>query len=160
MDAGILEQVLYHIHNWFVRETIYVRGCAIADGSLPASVSSKMLDGMWYRIEGSYLNDGLHKYDANPPVSQQGYVPDLVDETFDGTISLLAIPEALLLVAEDIAAWQAKNGDATDGPYASESFGGYSYTIKGDSGANSASGGLSGWRLAFRDRLNPWRKIA
>ena len=109
-----------------------------------------MLDGQWYRIEGSYLNDGLHQ---NPD-------DNLSDETFNGTISLLAIPKALLLVAEDIAAWQEANGAVVDGPYASESFGGYSYSLRSDSGANSASGGLTGWRLAFRDRLNPWRKIS
>lgn len=157
MDAGILEQVLWHIHNWFVRETIQAKGCAIESGSLPASVSYKMLDGMWYRIEGSYLNDGLHQYRETYP---QGQTSDLVDETFDGTVSLLAIPKALLLVVEDIATWQTANGAASDSPYASESFGGYTYSLKSDSGASSASGGLSGWRLVFRDRLNPWRKIS
>lgn len=157
LDAGILEQVLWHIHNWFVRETIPVRGCAIENGSLPASVSSKMLDGMWYRIEGSYLNDGLHQYRETYP---QGQTSDLVDETFSGAVSLLAIPKALLLVVEDIGAWQMANGDTVDGPYASESFGGYTYSLRSDSSANAGGGGLSGWRLAFRDRLNPWRKIA
>lgn len=157
MDAGVLEQVLYHIHNWFVRDVIVASELVIADGSLPASVSSQMYDGMWYRIDGSYLNDGLHQYHETYP---QGQTSDLVDETFKGTVSFLAIPKALLLVAEDIAAWQTANGAASDGPYASESFGGYTYSLKSDSGANSGSGGLTGWRLAFRDRLNPWRKMA
>ncbi len=156
MDAGTLEQVLYHIHNWFVRETITVSGCEIEDGSLPASVTSKLLDGMWYRIEGSYLNDGLHQYHETYP---QGQTSDLVDETFDGTISLLAIPKALLLVAEDIAAWVNANQSAQNSPYQSESFGGYSYSLKSDIGANSASGGLSGWQAAFASRLNPFRKM-
>lgn len=149
VDAGMLEQVLWHIHNWFVRETISVKTCCIDDGTLPTSITDKMLDGQWYRIEGSYLNDGLHQ---NPDT-------ELSDETFNGSISLLAIPKALLLIVEEIGEWQSANGSAVDGPYASESFGGYSYSLKSDSGANSASGGLSGWRLAFRDRLNPWRKM-
>lgn len=59
MDVGILEQVLWHIHNWFVRDTISVKTCCIDDGSLPTSITDQMLDGQWYRIEGSYLNDGL-----------------------------------------------------------------------------------------------------
>ena len=149
MVAGILEDVLYHIHNWFVRESIS-SNVRIEDGSLPASVSSHLLEGQWYRIEGSVLNDGLHKHPAD----------DLTDETFEGTVTTLVIPRPLLRVAEDIAAWQEANGKAVDGPYASESFDGYSYSLKSDSGANSGSGGLSGWRLAFRDRLNPFRKIS
>lgn len=146
MDAGTLEQVLYHIHNWFVYDEAegYFQ---IQDGALPAS--APVPDGAWYRIEGSLFNDGLHRRDD-----------ELVDETFDGTITVCAIPKALILVAQEIAAWQEANGGAVEGPYASESFDGYSYTLKSDSGASSASGGLSGWRLAFRDRLNPWRKIA
>ena len=92
MDAGILEQVLWHIHNWFVRDTISVKTCCIDDGSLPTSITDQMLDGQWYRIEGSYLNDGLHK---NPDT-------ELSDETFNGTITLLAIPKAVLAVAEEI----------------------------------------------------------
>lgn len=150
MDVGILEQILWHIHNWFERKQIPVSTCCIDDGSLPTSITDQMLDGQWYRIEGSYLNDGLHQHPDT----------ELSDETFSGTISLLAIPKALLHVAEDIADWQEANGRAVDGPYASESFDGYSYSLKSDSGANSGSSGLSGWRLAFRDRLNPWRKMS
>lgn len=150
MDAGILEQVLWHIHNWFVRDKVKVAGCTISEGALPASVSSKILNGQWYRIEGSVLNDGLHLHPAD----------DLVDETFDGTLSLLAIPKPLLSLCDEIETWVTDNGKASDGPYASESFGGYSYSLKSDSGGSSASGGLSGWRLVYRDRLNPWRKIA
>lgn len=150
MDVGILEQILWHIHNWFEREQIPVSTCCIDDGSLPTSITDRMLDGQWYRIEGSYLNDGLHQHPAE----------DLEDETFNGTITLLAIPKPLLRVAEDIAAWQEANGAVVDGPYASESFGGYSYSLRSDSGSNSASGGLTGWRLAFRDRLNQFRKIS
>lgn len=150
VDAGILEQVLYHLHNWFGRASISATGCTIADGALPASIASSMVEGAWYRIEGSLLNDGLHKHPAD----------DLQDETFDGTITMLAIPKALLLVVEDIGAWQTANGETVDGPYASESFGGYSYTLRSDGSSGAGGGGLSGWRLAFRDRLNPWRKIA
>lgn len=149
VDAGILEEVLYHIHNWFVRETIHVSATAVTGSKLPASISSRLLDGQWYRIEGSYLNDGLHQHPDT----------ELSDETFDGTISLLAIPKPLLSVAEQIGEWIKANGTAAHGPYASESFGGYSYTMKSDSWSQNGSG-LSGWQLAFKSDLNPWRKIA
>lgn len=149
MDAALLEQVLWHIHNWFPRETM-AGSCSIEGGSLPAWMSDEMLEGQWYRIEGSYLNDGLHQHPAD----------DLTDEEFDGTVTLMAIPKALLSVVDDIAAWQEKYGEASEGPYASESFGGYTYSLKSDSGAQGGSGGLAGWRLVFRDRLNPWRKMS
>lgn len=154
MDVGILEQVLWHIHNWFEREQIPVSTCCIDDGSLPTSITDRMLDGQWYRIEGSYLNDGLHK---NPDT-------ELSDETFSGTITLLAIPKPLLAVAEEISVWVALNRKATQqaaaSPYQSESFDGYSYSIRSDLTANSASGGLTGWQAAFASQLNPFRKIS
>lgn len=151
MDAGTLEQVLAHIHNWFVYDQIKTGHCAISDGSLPASVS--IPEGAWYRIQGSLLNDGLHQHPA----------ADLIDETFDGTITVCAIPNALLSVVEEIEDWQLHYSEARrkalSSPYSSESFDGYSYTTKDFSGANSASGGLSGWQAAFATDLNPWRKM-
>lgn len=153
MDVGILEQILWHIHNWFEREQIPVSTCCIDDGSLPTSITDQMLDGQWYRIEGSYLNDGLHQ---NPDT-------ELSDETFSGTITLLAIPKPLLAVAEEISDWVALNRTAAQqaaaSPYQSESFDGYSYSIRSDLTANSGSGGLTGWQAAFASQLNPWRKM-
>ena len=153
IDAGVLEEVLLHIHNWFVRDSIEVSGCTVDDGELPASVTSGMLEGQWYRVEGSYLNDGLHLHPAT----------DLEDETFDGMISVLAIPKPLLRIVEEICDWTESNANALQkalgSPYQSESFDGYSYSIRSDLMPNSASGGLSGWQAAFASRLNPWRKM-
>lgn len=150
MDAGVLEQVLNHIHNWFVYDQMDVR-CAIEGGSLPASVS--IPKGAWYRIQGSLFNDGLHRHPA----------ADLQDETFDGTITVCAIPNALLDVVEEIEEWQdaysAGQKKALGSPYSSESFDGYSYSIRSDLTANSGSGGLTGWQAAFASQLNPWRKM-
>ena len=147
MDAVLLEEVLSHLHNWFERESVAVSGCVVTDGALPASVRPHPLEGQWFRVSGSYFNDGLHRQGDN----------DLATETFSGIVTLLAIPRPLLAVVEDIAAWQDKNGAVADSPFASESFGGYSYTLKG--GSSSGTSGLSGWQLAFRGRLNPWRKV-
>jgi hypothetical protein len=112
--------------------------------------SASIPEGAWYRVQGSYLNDGLHLHPAS----------DLTDEEFEGTVTVLRIPRPLLALAEEIAAWREQYGTATDGPYQSESFGGYSYTMKSDSSSQNGSGGLTGWRLAFRDRLSTWRKIS
>lgn len=152
VDAGTLELVLWHIHNWFDHGSYPVKRCEISGGELPASVS--IPSGAWYRIQGSLFNDGLH-------VSGES---DLVDETFDGTVTLCAIPKALLVVAENIQLWLDDNAAAREAaqesPYQSESFGGYTYTLKDASASLGASQGLSGWQQAFADDLNPWRKIS
>ena len=153
VDAGILEEVLGSIHNWFVRDSMAVSGCEISDGALPASVTSDLMATQWYRITGSVLNDGLHQHPAE----------DLADETFDGTIDTLVIPRPLLKVVEDIGEWVEANKKgsvkAQESPYQSESFDGYTYTIKSGSTSNSASGGLTGWQAEFGSRLNQWRKM-
>lgn len=152
VDAGILEDVLWHIHNWFVRDSMTVSGCEISEGALPASVTSSLMPTQWYRITGSVLNDGLHQHPAD----------DLTDETFDGTIDTLVIPRPLLRVVEEIADWIDDYDEgmrkAMRSPYQSESFDGYSYTNKAASASNSGSGGLTGWQAEFAARLNPWRK--
>lgn len=167
VDSVTLEEVLSHLHNWFEKDSavLTVSGCEVAipdqepnqggEGDeppavLPDELSGRLSEGQWYRIEGSWLNDGLHCHPAS----------DLKPETFDGTVTLMRIPRPLLRVAEDIAAWKEKNASALDSPYASESFGGYTYTLKGGLSPQNGSQGLSGWYLAFRDRLNPFRKLA
>jgi hypothetical protein len=151
IDAGILEDVLWHIHNWFERNALIVHDCEIQGGTLPASVADHIPDGAWYRIEGSFFNEGLHSTD------------ELTDETFTGKVTVCAIPPALLRVVERIQKYEADTAEAYDrartSPYKSESFGGYSYTLKDDISSQSGSGGLSGWKLAFVSDLNPWRKI-
>lgn len=148
VDAILLEEILSHIHNWFDKGSEPHTGTfTVTDGAIaPASIP----EGVWYRVQGSCLNDGLHLHPAE----------DLVDEEFEGTITILRIPRPLLRIVDEIAEWEAKYGDATSGPYSSESFGGYSYTLRGDGSSQNGSGGLTGWRLAFRDRLNTWRRIA
>jgi hypothetical protein len=148
VDAILLEEILSHIHNWFDKGSEPQTGTfTVTDGAM---ASASIPEGAWYRVQGSYLNDGLHLHPAS----------DLTDEEFEGTVTVLRIPRPLLALAEEIAAWREQYGTATDGPYQSESFGGYSYTMKSDSSSQNGSGGLTGWRLAFRDRLSTWRKIS
>ena len=76
----------------------------------------------------------------------------MTGETFDGVVWALAVPKSVISLADEIAAWNEKNG--TPGPYTSESFGGYSY-----SKATNASGVAVGWQDVFKSRLNAWRRI-
>ena len=134
----MLEELLHHMKNWFVNSVHY--GTFTVEGG--TLVLPSLLDGQYYRVVGSIFNDGIHKNgDA-----------DLTDEAFDGTVYALAIPKAVIKLAEDIQEWQAKNG--TPSPYESESFGGYSYSRAKDSNGKAIT-----WKVAFCDRINFWRKI-
>lgn len=138
----MLEQVLRHLNNWFLVD-IHEGTFTVENGSIALPF---LQTNQYFRICGSVFNDGLHKYPA----------VDLTDETFTGTVWALAVPKAVITLAEDIAAWEEKNGEAVASPYQSESFGGYSYTKRS---AGSDSGTLNGWQDAFRGRLNNWRKL-
>lgn len=142
MQLETLEKVLGHCKNWFAlpggirADTYSIEGGALA---LPF-----LLNGQYFRIRGSTLNDGLH----------QKNVDVLRDEVFSGEIWALAVPRAVLELAEKIEEWEKENAKAFASPYKSESFGGYSYTK-----AEGINGAVLTWKDAFRGELNRWRKI-
>lgn len=139
----MLEQVLRHLKNWFtVPGGIHTGTMSIAAGGIDLPF---LQDGQYFRIIGSVFNDGLHQYPAS----------NLTDETFDGSVWALAVPQAVLDLAAEIDVWGRKNGETAMGPYQSESFGGYTYTKATD---GRTGGGIT-WESAFRSRLNQWRKI-
>ena len=136
----MLETVLQNLNNWFlVPDGVHAGEFTVQGGQLTLPF---LQTGQYSRVVGSVFNDGLHPY----PVA------DLTDETFTGSVWALAVPKAVIELAEEIDAWQTKNGDP--GPFTSESFGGYSY-----SKATNASGMAVGWQDVFKSRLNDWRRI-
>lgn len=140
----MIDHVLAYLRNYFPRW--YRQGTFIvSNGSIEVD---GLQEDQYFRICGSVFNDGVHRYPAS----------DLMDEVFEGTVFALAIPPALLDVVKDIEVWQEKNGEKAAGPFQSESFGGYSYTLKSGAESGSGSGGF-GWESAFKSRLSRWRKI-
>ena len=137
----MLEQVLTHIHNWF-QVGIYPGTYTIEDGGVTLPF---LQDGQYFRIVGSLFSDGLHQY--GPAME---YLPD---ETFTGSVWALAIPPAVIRLSAEISAWQEKYRETVESPYTSESFGGYAYS------KSAAGDGSGGWQAAFRERLNPYRKL-
>lgn len=136
----MLETVLQNLNNWFlIPDGVHAGEFTVQGGQLTLPF---LQTGQYFRVVGSVFNDGLHQY----PVA------DLTDETFTGSVWALAVPKAVIELAEEIDAWQTKNGDP--GPFTSESFGGYSY-----SKATNASGMAVGWQDVFKSRLNDWRRI-
>ena len=140
----MLEAMLTHLHNWFpARNGKHAGAFVIASGVLSPDVG--LVSGQYYRIRGSVFNDGLHRVDGGEA---------LTDEEFDGEVWALAIPRSVLKITNEIDAWQQKNGAAAASPYQSESFGGYSYSMRAQSGESGA-----GWKDAFAGRLSDWRKL-
>lgn len=148
----MLTQICQYLRNWFERDKwlddFIVSGGVMtyADGTaLP------LLDGQYFRIIGSVFNDGVHKW---------GDLTDiLTDEPdFIGAVWPMSVPPVVIDLADEIAEWVKGNAAALNSPYTSESFGGYSYTLKS---GTSAQGGESGvtWQSQFAARLAPWRKI-
>ena len=136
----MLEQVLQHLNNWFlVPDGIHTGKFTVQDGGITLPF---LQTGQYFRVVGSVFNDGLHQYPAQ----------DMVEETFDGAVWALAVPKALVSLADEITVWNKKNGNP--GPYTSESFGGYSY-----SKATNSSGVSVGWQDVFKSQLNAWRRI-
>lgn len=102
----MLEEVLLHIHNWFVVASHEGRW-KIEGGALDLPF---LQEGQYYRIVGSVFNDGLHKYVASGVVAlddevdegdekepeeteptPEPEVPELIDEDeFKGVIYSLA----------------------------------------------------------------------
>ena len=139
----MLEQVLMNIRRWFPVEGGVHSGTFTIEGggiTLPF-----LLTNQYFRIVGSVFNDGLHQYPA----------VDLTDETFTGSVWALAVPKAVIDLADELQKWQEKNADALSSPYSSESFGGYSYS----KATNSATGGAETWQSHFEQQLSAWRKI-
>lgn len=142
----MLTELCQELRNWFDRER-HFGTFEISGGVLTAPF---LVEGQYFRIIGSVFNDGVHKFGTDV----------LEDETFDGAVWALGIPQAVINLSAEIDTWQAKYG-AADGvamsPFASESFGGYSYS-KASGSSSGGSGGVS-WQSVFRSRLNAWRKL-
>ncbi len=138
----MLEEVLRYlwgtmVYKWPVKE-LYGGEFKIENGSIELPF---LLNGQYFRIVGSALNDGVYQNPAD----------NLKDEVFRGAIWTLALDPALLAIVSEIEEWEKENKKAVESPYQSETFGGYSYTLKAEQSVS--------WKTAFNDRLNRWRKI-
>lgn len=130
------------LNNWFDVKRIFGT-FTISDGTLAIDGAQ---DGQYIRICDSVFNDGVYKY----PMS------DLKNETFDGVIWLLAIPQEVISLSDEIDKWISEYSEEMRSPYQSESFGNYSYT---KSSAQGTDGTGITWVDIFSDQLKKWRKL-
>ena len=143
----MLIEVLQYLRNWF-KKTEYSGDFTIENGRLKTEYSGgeiSIANGQYFRVHGSALNDGVYQYPAT----------GLHDETFSGAVWGLAIPPALIDIADEITEWQDKYAEAVASPYQSESYSRGSYSrAKASAGQSAVS-----WKTTFADRLAPWRKL-
>lgn len=142
----MLELLCKEINNFFVKEK-HFGTFTISDGTI--DLSDKLQEGQYFRIVGSVFNDGVYRYSDTL---------ELTDEAFEGAIWAMAVPKQVIALSEEIKQWTFDNSALLSSPYQSESFGGYSYSLKSGS-ATEGDGSLT-WQGHFASRLNPWRKIA
>lgn len=142
----LLTEICEYLNNYFW--TKKARGTfTITEGAIELPW---MKDGQYFRIIGSDLNNGVHLYPAT----------DLQEETFEGEIWAMAVPQTVIALASEIKDWQAKYGGATSpamSPFNSESFNNYSYSKSGSGIAGSGSNVT--WQDVYGGRLNKYRRL-
>lgn len=145
----MLTEICAELRNYFLRSRKEIRRgtFAISDGHIEAL--SFLQDGQYFRVVGSVFNDGVHQYPNDT----------LTDETFEGEIWPMAIPQDVIALDTEITEWVSNNADTLSSPYQSESFGGYSYSKGSGSSGGSGTGAYS-WKDQFAAKLSPYRRIS
>ena len=138
----MLEAILQRINNYFVKDII--EGViVVADGAITADGEPiEIAENQYIRIRGSIFMDSVYKF----PEEITGR------ETFIGEVWLLAVPPAVIELADEITEWCVNNKPSA---LVSESFGGYSYT----KGTNKSGTATADWSEVFADRLKAHKKI-
>lgn len=144
------------LRNYFIidpGQDIFPGTYEISNGSI-ITPTPFLTENDYFRIVGSRKNDGVY-------INNASELSVLVDETFTGAIWVMSVPPAVVSLAADISAWETATADVRNSPYQSESFGGYTYSLK-SGGSSAAPGGASAltWQGAFAERLKPYRRLA
>lgn len=146
-----MTELCAELKNYFIRDTardIHADTYKIENGSI--SPAPFLTEGDWFRIVGSRKNDGVYQYTLAD-------LATLVDETFDGNIWVMSVPAGVVSLLDDIGSWETATADVRNSPYQSESFGGYTYSLKSFGESSGSAGGLT-WQNVFADRLKPYRR--
>lgn len=151
-ENQVITEVCDYLRNDFDRwMPRYYGDFTIEDGQI-LGLPQPIYAGQYIRIIGSPRNDGVWRWP----------VQELADETFTGTVKVMAVPAALVAICQEIKDWRDKY-EAVDSeamsPFSSESFGGYSYSKYSTGNGESGGGTSADWKSAFAPRLSAWRKI-
>lgn len=149
----MLTEICQEIKNWFDRNQPKYHGRFEVKNNIVYFKGQELpiQNGQYFRIIGSVFNDGVHLRSS-----------DLINESFSGSVWLMAVPCAVIDLSTEIKEWQNKYGGVDSenmSPYNSESFGGYSYSKSGGGSSDGSNTGTGTWQSTFAKRLNAWRKI-
>ena len=151
----MLHEIMEYLNNYFVPISAKEVTYTISGGAISPSFGAE--DGDRFLICGSRRNDGVYTWHANGIKDDDDKkAAGLRDETFAGTIRVCSIPPVLLTLSGEISNWVASNSAALTSPMQSETFNGYSYTLK-SGGASGGSGPLT-WRDIYGKQLERWRR--
>ena len=116
----MISELMLTTRNYF--EKFYINGkIEIVNGKI--ALPSRFIKGQYIRIINSLLNDGIYKITEKGSDGIATFSVILKDETFNGFIVGLAVPQDFEALSEKIDNWTAKN-DSRRG-IASESVAGY-----------------------------------
>lgn len=149
-----ITEICMDLHNFFppvsqkANQSYIHRGHFIISGSSIAPLDF-IKPNQYFRIVNSDMNDGVWQ---NNPES----LKDLIDEEFDGEIWAMAVPRHFIALCEEIQKYNAKVDEMAliEKGYASESWGGYSYSL-----SSSAPAAMVEWEKRIIKKLNAYRKI-
>ena len=139
----MLYEIMKRINNFFIVESGR-KTWTIEDGKIALPF---VQENQYFKITGSTFNDGVYKYADDM---------QLTDETFNGVISAMAVPQSFLGLVDEIEEWQKSNSKTITSPYSNESFSDYSYSINTNLASNSGS---ISWYSVFSDRLSIYKKV-
>lgn len=144
----MLNELCLELKNFFDKgQPKFYGNIVIEEGAIQnADFLDAIVAGQYFRIVGSIFNDGTYCYNEEL---------ELDDETFNGSIWLMAVPRAVVELAKEIDDWQKEYGASTNSPYQSESFGGYSYT----KASGKDGGGSVKWQDVFAQKMSLYRRI-
>ena len=140
----MIEQVLQAINNYYVDDHCDLTQIFL-DG-VNVKRPDKFVEGQYILVLGSKMNDGVYTVlNIGGNKLTLDVAVDLVPELTKNMVACsLSIPKAILNLADEIQAYNAKN----DGSVASESLGDYSVTY----------GEGATWITVFRNKLAPYKK--
>ena len=153
----MLQEIMEYLNNYFVPISAEEVEYTISGGVISPEFGAE--EGDRFLICNSRRNDGVYTWHTDGIKNDDDEsAAGLRDETFAGTIRVCSVPPALLALSGEISQWVETYGAKLSSPLASESFNGYSYTLKSGNGGSGGAGPLT-WQDQFGNRLKRWRRL-
>lgn len=107
-------------------------------------------EGQYFRITGSSLNNGVYCNTIDD-------LKRLRDETFTGAIWVMDVPPDFVRLCDEVERFNAKISELSGNfqGYASESWGGYSYTLP-----TSTPSFMRDWHYKLKQEMSYYRKLS